>query len=81
MSGLGSTRCRGMEFRWGERTYIMGVINATPDSFSGDGIGDNVDMALALSPRVLMSLMLVLNQLAPRPGLYPLPRNCAEYFR
>lgn len=51
MSGLGSIRCQGMEFRWGERTYIMGVINATPDSFSGDGIGDNVDMALALAQR------------------------------
>ena len=25
-------------FKWGERTYIMGVINVTPDSFSGDGL-------------------------------------------
>lgn len=25
------------EFRWGERTYVMGVVNVTPDSFSGDG--------------------------------------------
>ncbi|RLD02589.1 MAG: dihydropteroate synthase [Chloroflexi bacterium] len=25
-------------FRWGERTYIMGILNATPDSFSGDGL-------------------------------------------
>lgn len=23
---------------WGKRTYIMGIINVTPDSFSGDGI-------------------------------------------
>ena len=23
---------------WGERTYIMGILNATPDSFSGDGL-------------------------------------------
>lgn len=23
---------------WGQRTYIMGIINVTPDSFSGDGI-------------------------------------------
>jgi dihydropteroate synthase len=27
-------------FVWGERTYIMGVINVSPDSFSGDGLGD-----------------------------------------
>jgi dihydropteroate synthase len=26
------------DFRWGERTYVMGIINATPDSFSGDGV-------------------------------------------
>lgn len=25
-------------FPWGERTYIMGILNATPDSFSGDGL-------------------------------------------
>jgi dihydropteroate synthase len=24
--------------RWGERTYVMGVLNVTPDSFSGDGL-------------------------------------------
>jgi len=26
------------DFVWGERTYVMGVVNATPDSFSGDGV-------------------------------------------
>lgn len=25
-------------FRWGSRTYVMGILNITPDSFSGDGI-------------------------------------------
>jgi dihydropteroate synthase len=25
-------------FVWGERTFVMGVINVTPDSFSGDGL-------------------------------------------
>ncbi len=31
------------KFDWGLRTYIMGILNITPDSFSGDGlnIGDN----------------------------------------
>ncbi|MFI5292503.1 MAG: dihydropteroate synthase [Candidatus Limnocylindrales bacterium] len=28
----------GMAFAWGERTYVMGIVNATPDSFSGDGL-------------------------------------------
>ncbi|MFZ1474007.1 MAG: 2-amino-4-hydroxy-6-hydroxymethyldihydropteridine diphosphokinase, partial [Anaerolineae bacterium] len=25
-------------FAWGTRTYVMGIINVTPDSFSGDGL-------------------------------------------
>jgi len=25
-------------FNWGSRTYVMGILNATPDSFSGDGL-------------------------------------------
>jgi len=25
-------------FEWGKRTYIMGILNLTPDSFSGDGL-------------------------------------------
>ena len=28
----------GREFRWGIRTFVMGILNATPDSFSGDGL-------------------------------------------
>lgn len=27
-----------MRFEWGTRTYLMGIVNVTPDSFSGDGI-------------------------------------------
>lgn len=26
-------------FQWGARTYVMGILNVTPDSFSGDGLG------------------------------------------
>ncbi|MEO6795963.1 MAG: dihydropteroate synthase [Candidatus Dormibacter sp.] len=33
-------------FHWGSRTYIMGIVNVTPDSFSGDGI-TRVDQAVA----------------------------------
>ncbi len=25
-------------FAWGARTYVMGIVNVTPDSFSGDGL-------------------------------------------
>jgi len=27
-------------FNWGSRTYVMGILNLTPDSFSGDGLAD-----------------------------------------
>ncbi len=37
-------------FEWGARTYIMGIVNITPDSFSGDGVMD-VDAALAQALR------------------------------
>src|SRR5688572_8493003 len=36
-------------FHWGSRTYVMGILNVTPDSFSGDGIiakGDVVKIAV-----------------------------------
>lgn len=38
-------------FQWGSRTYVMAILNATPDSFSGDGLaageGDIVEAAMA----------------------------------
>jgi len=48
---LGVTRCRSKEFRWGERTYVMGIINLTPDSFSGDGLDGDVATALTQAKR------------------------------
>jgi len=31
-------------FNWGSRTYVMGILNATPDSFSGDGLMSSGDL-------------------------------------
>jgi dihydropteroate synthase len=31
---------RDRVFEWGQRTYIMGIVNVSPESFSGDGIAD-----------------------------------------
>jgi dihydropteroate synthase len=39
-------RCGKTEFRWGERTYVMGIVNVSPDSFSGDGVSDT-EIAIA----------------------------------
>ncbi|MBA7611315.1 Dihydropteroate synthase [subsurface metagenome] len=49
---LTTTRCGDLELRWGERTYVMGILNLTPDSFSGDGLGDDVGAALAQAKRM-----------------------------
>lgn len=35
---LAPTRWGMHELAWGTRTYVMGIVNVTPDSFSGDGL-------------------------------------------
>ena len=50
---LPPTRCGHTEFRWGERTYIMGVCNLSPDSFSGDGLGSDVEATLEQARRMV----------------------------
>jgi len=42
----------GQEFVWGRRTYVMGIVNVTPDSFSGDGLA--YDAAAAVGQAVRM---------------------------
>ncbi len=47
-----SLSVRGRTFAWGTRTYVMGIVNATPDSFSGDGFpvaGDAIEHAVTLA--------------------------------
>ncbi|MFN2144490.1 MAG: dihydropteroate synthase, partial [Anaerolineales bacterium] len=34
---------KGHKFDWGSQTYVMGILNLTPDSFSGDGLGHSPD--------------------------------------
>lgn len=33
-----SMNIKNREYNWGARTYVMGIVNVTPDSFSGDGL-------------------------------------------
>lgn len=47
----GTTRIGGTAFVWGARTYVMGILNVTPDSFSGDGLGNDVAAAMVLAER------------------------------
>jgi dihydropteroate synthase len=37
----------GQTFEWGTRTYVMGILNVTPDSFSGDGLVAQSDVVVA----------------------------------
>jgi len=52
-SPLVTTRCGNTEFRWGERTYVIGICNLSPDSFAGDGLGSNIEAAVAQAKRMV----------------------------
>ena len=66
---------RGRQFVWGARTYVMGVINATPDSFSGDGLGVDVEAAVALGLRFVQegADLLDVGGESTRPGFQAVP--------
>ena len=38
---LSPTIWAGHRLEWGQRTHVMGIINVTPDSFSGDGLAQS----------------------------------------
>jgi dihydropteroate synthase len=43
----------GRRFEWGSRTYVMGIVNVTPDSFSGDGLDDDQEGAVLQGRRMV----------------------------
>ena len=62
---------------WGSRTYVMGILNVTPDSFSGDGIiakGDSVQISLELAKRFIEAgaSILDIGGESTRPGSQPI---------
>jgi dihydropteroate synthase len=64
-------------FDWGVRTYVMGILNITPDSFSGDGIiaqGDAVQISVEQARDFLASGADILDVggESTRPGSEPL---------
>ena len=65
--------CGGREFRWGSRTYIMGVVNVTPDSFSGDGLAGRLEDAVeqALSFEAQGADIIDVGAESTRPGHAP----------
>ena len=44
---------RGRYFNWGERTYLMGILNVTPDSFSDGGEFNSVETALTQAKKMI----------------------------
>ncbi len=56
-AGPAPIRVGPRELAWGTRTWLMGILNVTPDSFSGDGLlgpaGDPVEAAIALGRRMV----------------------------
>jgi dihydropteroate synthase len=45
----GTLICRDRSLSFGRRTLVMGIINLTPDSFSGDGLAGSVERAVDLA--------------------------------
>jgi dihydropteroate synthase len=72
-SSLGVTHCGKTTFYWGERTYAMGIVNVSPDSFSGDGL-DSVDAAVAQAQRFVTEGVDILDVggESTRPGSSPI---------
>ena len=66
----GITKCGNTEFHWGKRTYVVGIINMSPESFSGDGIAD-VDSAVEQARRFVSegADILDVGGESTRPGL------------
>jgi dihydropteroate synthase len=64
----------GRRFEWGSRTYVMGIINVTPDSFSGDGAGDDLERAVSQGMRMMRegADMLDVGGESTRPGHQPI---------
>ena len=71
---LAPTRCGNTEFRWGERTYIMGVCNLSPDSFSGDGLGSDMESLVTQARRFVDegADIIDVGGESTRPGMEPL---------
>ena len=63
-------------FNWGARTFVMGILNVTPDSFSGDGLlskGDDICVSLEQACRFVEAGVDILDVggESTRPGSEP----------
>jgi dihydropteroate synthase len=77
----GALRVRGRVLPWGARTYVMGIVNVSPDSFSGDGDSDpRVAAALAAAQIADGAEIIDVGAESTRPGHRPI-RETTETAR
>ncbi|MDE2573184.1 MAG: dihydropteroate synthase [bacterium] len=66
-------RARGRALPWGQRTYVAGIVNVSPDSFSGDGVADpEAAIARAITQLDAGADLLDIGGESTRPGHTPL---------
>jgi dihydropteroate synthase len=75
MTALPPTRCGATTLRWGHKTYVMAILNLTPDSFSGDGLLGDPELAVtqALAAVADGADLLDIGGESTRPGAQPVP--------
>jgi dihydropteroate synthase len=68
-------KCGRHSLKLGERTFIMGILNMTPDSFSGDGIYGDVETAVAKAVKMVEdgADIIDIGGESTRPGSLPVP--------
>ncbi|MGA3058505.1 MAG: dihydropteroate synthase [Candidatus Limnocylindrales bacterium] len=84
-AAIAPTRIGGRLFEWGSRTFVMGIVNVTPDSFSGDGLlasiagrrGAAVEAAVMQARRMVEegADILDVGGESTRPGHEPVPES------
>jgi len=79
-AGPQACRIGSRTFSWGERTLVMGIVNITPDSFSGDGLATDdkvVERAVAQSLAFVDegADILDVGGESTRPGARPLDKS------
>ncbi|HET8626529.1 MAG TPA: dihydropteroate synthase [Thermomicrobiales bacterium] len=75
MTALPPTRCGDAALAWGRQTYVMAVLNVTPDSFSGDGLAGDPAAAVARGVAAVAdgADLLDVGGASTRPGAPPVP--------
>jgi dihydropteroate synthase len=74
-------KCGRFNLPLGRKTYVMGILNATPDSFSGDGTGADLEAALRRAQQMIEGGADILDiggeSTRPRRGTRFCPRRSA----